>query len=423
MVIVKVKGDVTVASGVTVAPYYDTNYGGPKGFTLYVTGKLENNGTIDNSHGAKAVGQNVYLWKNADGTYEYVPAEGAAGGARQTGGYKPGNPGVAGIDRQTGGGGSGSRPNTGGSSGAGGSGTSYSGGAGGGLVYQGTGGSGVAGNGSSEGGAGGAAVGSTGGGSGNPGKGSASNGTGGLLTIYANEYKNNGIIKAMGATGGNVSNRGGGSSGGGSINIFSSSEITSTGTANANGGSAVGSSYKGGAGGKGTVTYTQIDINSTETVVSEVETPNTKVNAPIINVSNTDNIKTITIEYPEGYTNEYSLDLGASWTPYINPVRIDKNTTIIARVKSGDEIISSSSFTVTTFETVEEKEETQIPDEFIEGEDYILPTTCKINDIVYNNINELSEGSYNLVCELTNGEEPLVNKTILIKKREEALEE
>ena len=30
--------------------------------------KLTNNGTIDNSHGAKAEGQNVYLWKNADGT-------------------------------------------------------------------------------------------------------------------------------------------------------------------------------------------------------------------------------------------------------------------------------------------------------------------------------------------------------------------
>ena len=55
--------------GVTVRPYYDELYGGPKGFTMYVTGKLENNGTIDNSHGAKAEGQDVYLWKNADGTY------------------------------------------------------------------------------------------------------------------------------------------------------------------------------------------------------------------------------------------------------------------------------------------------------------------------------------------------------------------
>ncbi|MBO5475349.1 MAG: PASTA domain-containing protein, partial [Bacilli bacterium] len=58
MVIVKVNGDVTIDEGVTVSPYYNS-YGGPKGFTLYVTGKLTNKGTIDNSHGAKAEGQNV----------------------------------------------------------------------------------------------------------------------------------------------------------------------------------------------------------------------------------------------------------------------------------------------------------------------------------------------------------------------------
>jgi hypothetical protein len=58
MVVVKVKGDLTIDESVTVGPYYNT-YGGPKGFTLYVTGKLTNNGTIDNSHGAKATGQDV----------------------------------------------------------------------------------------------------------------------------------------------------------------------------------------------------------------------------------------------------------------------------------------------------------------------------------------------------------------------------
>ena len=66
MVIVKVKGDYTVNSGVTVGPYYNETYGGPKGFLLYVEGKLTNNGTIDNSHGAYAVGQDVYLYKNSD---------------------------------------------------------------------------------------------------------------------------------------------------------------------------------------------------------------------------------------------------------------------------------------------------------------------------------------------------------------------
>ena len=43
----------------------DNGYGGPKGMFIYCTGTITNNGTIDmTARGAKAVGQNVYLWKN-----------------------------------------------------------------------------------------------------------------------------------------------------------------------------------------------------------------------------------------------------------------------------------------------------------------------------------------------------------------------
>ena len=133
MVIVKVNGDLTIDSGVTVSPYYNT-YGGPKGFTLYVTGTLTNNGTINNSHGAKAVGENVYLWKNDDGSYEFVPAVGGAKGA----GFKKyrggnGKPGSAGSGRATGGGGSGACSGETTTCGSGSDGTSYSGGSGGGA--------------------------------------------------------------------------------------------------------------------------------------------------------------------------------------------------------------------------------------------------------------------------------------------------
>ena len=275
MVIVKVNGNLTINSGVKIEPYYNA-YGGPKGFILYVTGTLTNNGTIDNSHGAKAAGQNVYLWKNADGTYEYVPATGGAGGAAPGGSSAAaGIAGSPGTGRQTGGGGSGGKgfsPN----SGAGSKGTSYSGG---------TGGGGAGWEASASGGAGAANGGSGGigrnanvsgsntsykgsGGAGNPGgKGPAvgsvgtasstgSNGTGGLLTIYANNYINNGKISAIGANGGTDSN-GGGSSGGGSINVFYGNTLTK-GTVQKNGGSAVGTQSKGGAGGAGTVTYTKI---------------------------------------------------------------------------------------------------------------------------------------------------------------------
>ena len=49
---------------------------------IYIAcGTLTNNGTISmTARGAKAEGQNVYLFKNLDSTYEYVPKEGGSGG-------------------------------------------------------------------------------------------------------------------------------------------------------------------------------------------------------------------------------------------------------------------------------------------------------------------------------------------------------
>ena len=128
MVIVKVNGDLTITEGSYVGPY-NTEYGGPKGLVIYVTGKLTNNGIIDNSHGAYAEGQDVYLWKNSDGTYETVPAEGATTGTSLS------NPAHAGTGRQTGGGGLGIH-HWNGISGYGSTGTSYSGGSGGGDGYN-----------------------------------------------------------------------------------------------------------------------------------------------------------------------------------------------------------------------------------------------------------------------------------------------
>ena len=214
MVVVKVNGDLTVNG--KVEPYY-TNYGGPKGFTLYVTGKLTNNGTIDNSHGAYAEGQEVYLWKNADGTYEEVPAEGASNN-------------VNGEGRQTGGGTTGKSIRNYGKVYAGTAGTSYSGGSGGGSGGYDTAGTNAALNGGA-GGYGGVlndngGLYQCGGGAGNPG-GNAKNaayagkpGTGGLLIIYADTYDNKSLVTANGAAGGTGTGGYGGSSGGGSINIF-----------------------------------------------------------------------------------------------------------------------------------------------------------------------------------------------------------
>ena len=139
MVILKVNGDLTINSGVTLTAH-GTQYGGPKGMLVYTTGTLTNNGTISmTARGAKAEGQNVYLWKNQDSTnaeYEFVPAVGAGGASGVKAPYKKAKSGAigkTGLNRQTGGGGSGLSGGDDYYSGSGSAGTSYSGGTGGGM--------------------------------------------------------------------------------------------------------------------------------------------------------------------------------------------------------------------------------------------------------------------------------------------------
>ena len=296
MVILKVNGNLTINSGATVRPYY-TEYGGPKGFIIYVTGTLTNNGTIDNSHGAKATGEDVYLWKNSDGTYETVPAIGGlgAGAASTTGDVgASGSNGTAGANRKTGGGGSGAATSQYGlagvtrTSGRGGNGTSYSGGAGGASIS-------VSANcnlyaASDIGGTGGSTIGENGctsyweyyvyGGAGNPGGdghyGGAVNhtydgpdGTGGLLVIYASEIDNKATIKANGTDNIKTSaayQYSSAGSGAGSINIFYNDSYASTGTISATGGkngtSGNAKSNPPGSGGNGSITIGSIKTKS-----------------------------------------------------------------------------------------------------------------------------------------------------------------
>ena len=75
-VVLKVEGNLTINSGVTLtAVASSAGYGGPKGMIVYCTETLTNNGTISmTARGAYAKGQNVYLYKKYDGTYEFIPA-------------------------------------------------------------------------------------------------------------------------------------------------------------------------------------------------------------------------------------------------------------------------------------------------------------------------------------------------------------
>lgn len=145
MVVLKVNGNLTINEGITLtACKSDDGYGGPKGMMIYCTGTLTNNGTVSmTARGAKAEGENVYLWQNLDNSYEYVPAIGATGGKSVTTYEEQSSNGIdgdLGSGRQTGGGGSGASNASDADpvavSGAGGNGTSYSGGTGGGGCNQ-----------------------------------------------------------------------------------------------------------------------------------------------------------------------------------------------------------------------------------------------------------------------------------------------
>lgn len=106
MVVLKVNGNLTIDEGVILtACKNDDGYGGPKGFMVYSTGTLTNKGTISmTARGAKAEGENVFLWGNLDGSYEYVPETGATGGTSVSVGknvYRNGNDRKNGEGRQT----------------------------------------------------------------------------------------------------------------------------------------------------------------------------------------------------------------------------------------------------------------------------------------------------------------------------------
>ena len=61
--------------------------------------------------------------------------------------------------------------------------------------------------------------------------------------------------------------------------------------------------------------------------------------------------KTVTITYPSGYTNEYSLDGGVTWKSYTTPISFSANGTVIARVSDGNNYVTAASQTVTQIDT------------------------------------------------------------------------
>lgn len=289
--VVKYWGDLSIGHGVTL-----TSKVPKRGMFIHVLGNLLNRGVISmTAKGAKALGQDLYLWKNNDGTFEIVPAQGEIGAPAN---YRSGT-GTAAVTgkngtpaqgRKTGGGGSGGihvsyNYSSSLTAAQGGYGTSYSGGGGSGGAATDTSTATVSATGTAEavGGKGAGdrnsclgigGVGTVNGASSQTGTWSGRNrdtGAGGLLVIYCERNINfdyNSIVESKGVqavtssvTGNPNMLAGGGSSGGGSVNIFHRGALVQNGAFDVSGG-AVGISAKanGGAGGTGTVTAMQINF-------------------------------------------------------------------------------------------------------------------------------------------------------------------
>ncbi len=328
--IVKFHKNLTVDKGVTLTAKQVENLTYKKGMYVCVLGDIVNNGEITmTARGTyHQEGENVYLWKNTDKTYEFVPAQGGVGASDvsfrwEGGGAKGGN----GENRGTGAGGTGGGYT--GDEGAylvmrgGSKGTSYSGGSGsggaqinfsGGTYYNalaeengGAGGVGSAGRGSSSwayrtagggvgnlGGVGGQSDGS-GYKQGNTTNYTGSNGTGGLLIIYADQIYNYNKLTANGVDASTSNYYAGGASGGGSLNIFTRN-MAIEGTVTANGGQRYGC---GGAGGDGCATITLVGSRL-----------NYAVKSLVLNVADThtiDNSKLSYFKLDEIQTREISL--------------------------------------------------------------------------------------------------------------------
>lgn len=126
--------------------------------------------------------------------------------------------------------------------------------------------------------------------------------------------------------------------------------------------------------------------------------------------------KKVTIMYPEGYTNEYSIDNGVTWNSYIETITVTENGNIIARITDGTNTITKTQMIEKIDNTVPIINLDGVPDKIAVGDDYSLPTsytvnnnlsggsaTCKVGNTVVTNTKGLSEGEHTINCTVTTG--------------------
>ena len=89
------------------------------------------------------------------------------------------------------------------------------------------------------------------------------------------------------------------------------------------------------------------------TSASSISASTVSIDAPTYSISPSGyaTSKTLTINYPSGYTNEYSLDSGTTWITYTAPIVFNANGSVIARVNDGTNYVTGSSYTITNIDT------------------------------------------------------------------------
>ena len=180
-----------------------------------------------------------------------------------------------------------------------------------------------------------------------------------------------------------------------------------------------------------------INAGSKELTINEINIrkeleKNETIPSISINDVNWTSSKTIEITYPEGYKNEYSLDLGTTWNEYTEPITVETNTTIFTRVVKDEKVIGSSSFVVTSIDNVEPEISLDIDETIDKGIDIKIPTSynlgisggttiCKTGETTVTNISELEVGTHKITCTVTNGANisKSVTKNVIIKEKEE----
>jgi len=145
--------------------------------------------------------------------------------------------------------------------------------------------------------------------------------------------------------------------------------------------------------------------------------------------------KTVTIQYPEGWGGEYSIDGGETFQDYMDPITFNddgEKHEIIARVMSGTEAVASSSIVVTKIDNVDPLLEIGLSSDgkFGVGKDKAIPATtnkdlvksgttieCKYGkhgeniDTPVTNLKNITDiGYYDFICTMTTGTGKTITK-------------